>query len=480
MDTLAATISTPALPYYARSFHVNNAAVGYLYVSWCVTLKPDRHKTSRSQLISRCLCLNCYSVWVESESCGNLGNTHGPFCVMQHAPRVTEASWSFTSAFCAPLLGQLSDKIGRRSVLLASLLGAGVANLGQAYAGTYYELLGWRAFSGVWAAVGNSAQVYLSDVCSPMVLPDYMSKLAAVPSLAMTFGPGLGGGLSKFGLEIPVLVDGLLSLLAAGLCWIYLPESPLWAQEKRGAPAEAAPKTTSATSVTTSSSATMSTPMAVRVLAISGFFGGINFGVLVSMTAIFLDAKLHFDSLHVGFTFVLSALATLATSIWITSFVQKSVGLKSCAVLGSLLNGVLSIIMAIIPGAWPTIIVMCLARVGTTLRAGSNGTILANFTNASNRGSVFAQQQFATNMGRLVGPVVAGHLAVTDPVWLPWLFGSTCSIISGLILLAVAMPEGPKEGPKSKSLRGFTDLGGWNLRFEALSLVALLRSSIVT
>ena len=35
MDTLAATISTPALPYYARSFHVNNAAVGYLYASWC-------------------------------------------------------------------------------------------------------------------------------------------------------------------------------------------------------------------------------------------------------------------------------------------------------------------------------------------------------------------------------------------------------------------------------------------------------------
>lgn len=369
-------------------------------------------------------------------------------------------------------------------MLLASLLGAGVANLGQAYAGTYYELLGWRAFSGVWAAVGNSAQVYLSDVCSPMVLPDYMSKLAAVPSLAMTFGPGLGGGLSKFGLEIPVLVDGLLSLLAAGLCWIYLPESPQWAQEKKhGASAEAAPKTTSASSVTSASSGTMSTPMAFRLLSISGFFGGINFGVLVSMTAIFLDAKLHFDSLHVGFTFVLSALATLATSIWITSFVQKSVGLKSCAVLGSLLQGVLSIIMALIPGAWPTIIVMCLARVGTTLRAGSNGTILANFTNASNRGSVFAQQQFATNMGRLVGPVVAGHLAVTDPVWLPWLFGSTCSIISGLILLAVAMPEGPKE-VKPKSLRGFTDLGGWNLRFgwfepATESRLALEASSLV-
>ena len=333
-----------------------------------------------------------------------------------------------------------------------------MANLGQACAGTYYQLLGWRAFSGIWAAVGNSAQVYLSDVCSPMVLPDFMSKLSAVPSLAMTFGPGLGGGLSKFGLEIPVLVDGLLSLLAAGLCWIYLPESPVWLQTNRKHTATASDPQAPPAKVT-------SIPMATRVLAISSFFSGINFGVIVSMTAIFLDAKLQFDSLHVGFTFVLSALATLATSIWVTGFVQKSVGLKNCGVLGSLLNGLLSIGMAVIPGAWPTIIVMCLARVAMVLRASSNGTILANFTDPSNRGSIFAQQQFATNMGRLVGPVVAGHLAVTDPVFLPWLFGSGCSIISGFILLAVTMPEGAKEA-KTPSLRGFTDLGGGGEAFH--------------
>lgn len=352
-------------------------------------------------------------------------------------------------------------------MLLASLVGAGVANLGQACAGTYYQLLGWRAFSGIWAAVGNSAQVYLSDVCSPMVLPDFMSKLSAVPSLAMTFGPGLGGGLSKFGLEIPVLVDGLLSLLAAGLCWIYLPESPVWLQSRREPTAASDSKTAKQTQAP---QAPIVSPMAVKVLAVSSFFSGINFGVMVSMTAIFLDAKLQFDSLHVGFTFVLSALATLATSIWITSFVQKSVGLKSCAVLGSFLNGFLSIGMAVIPGAWPTIIVMCLARVGMTLRAASNGTILANFTDASNRGTIFAQQQFATNMGRLVGPVVAGHLAVTDPVLLPWIFGSACTIISAVILLAVAMPEAKQV--KSQPLRGFTDLGGLSLKVteEAMEL----------
>ena len=391
MDTLAATISTPALPYYARSFHVNNAAVGYLY-----------------------------------------------------------ASWSFTSAFCAPLLGQLSDRFGRRSILLASLAGAGVANLGQACAGSYWELLGWRAFSGVWAAVGNSAQVYLSDVCSPTVLPDYMSKLSAVPSLAMTFGPGLGGGLSKFGLNVPVLVDGALSLVAGGLCWIYLPESPAWASSKSNAQKTAGPSKERA-----------SIPWSVHVLSISSFFGGIYFGTAVSMSAIFLDAKLGFDSLQVGFTFVLSAIATLATSIWGTSSIQKLVGLKNCGVLGSLLCALLTVAMALVPGCWPTITLMSLSRVGLTLRAASNGTILAGFTDASNRGTIFAEQQFATNMGRLLGPVVAGHLAVRDPVVAPWLFGAACCTISALILWVISMPQVPSRQP---TLRGFTDLAGRCLR----------------
>ena len=390
MDTLAATISTPALPYYAQSFHVNNAAIGYLY-----------------------------------------------------------ASWSFTSAFCAPALGKLSDRIGRRSVLLASLVGAGVANLGQACAGNYYELLGWRAFSGVWAAVGNSAQVYLSDVCSPAVLPDYMSKLSAVPSLAMTFGPGLGGGLSKFGLNVPVLVDGLLSLAAAGLCYIYLPESPSWEADKG--------KTEDA--VKHSSSSSSQVPGNVKVLAISAVFQGVSFGTAVSMSAITLAAKLDFDSLHVGFTFVLAALATLATSIWGTSRVQSRVGLKNCAVLGTLLGGAFSLAMALVPGVWPTVFCLCFSRIGSALRGGSAGTILTRFTNPSNRGSVFAMQQFALNIGRLVGPVAAGHLAVRDPIVLPWLFSAVCSLASAVILFAVQMPDA-EQPPSAKMLRGFTDLAG--------------------
>lgn len=54
-------------------------------------------------------------------------------------PRYLFAAWSFTSTFCAPMLGRLSDRIGRKEVLLLSLVGSGVANFGQA---------GWGGGSG--------------------------------------------------------------------------------------------------------------------------------------------------------------------------------------------------------------------------------------------------------------------------------------------------------------------------------------------
>mmetsp|Transcript_58560 Transcript_58560/g.105497 ORF Transcript_58560/g.105497 Transcript_58560/m.105497 type:complete len:147 (+) Transcript_58560:2-442(+) len=62
-------------------------------------------------------------------------------------------------------------------------------------------------------------------------------------------------------------------------------------------------------------------------------------------------------------------------------------------------------------------------------------------------------------MGRLMGPVVAGHLAVQDPIFLPWLFSGVCSVISAAVLFAVKMPEAPQE-QSSRMIRGFTTLEG--------------------
>ena len=130
-------------------------------------------------------------------------------------------------------------------------------------------------------------QVYLTDVCTPATLAVYMARLSAVPSAAMIFGPGLGGGLSKFGLNVPILTDGCICLAAAVLVYVYLPESPAWkAGAKNGKGSTGAP----------------ARPVAYQtyILGLSQMLNGIMFSTQVSMLAIALDAKYGFTSLQVA------------------------------------------------------------------------------------------------------------------------------------------------------------------------------------
>merc|ERR1712217_372144 len=112
-----------------------------------------------------------------------------------------------------PILGWISDTFGRRTVLLFALFFGCISAFGQALAPTYLCLLLFRAFSGVWGGIMAAAQVYIGDVCPPAFIPQYMAYVSIMPSIARTIGPGIGGVLAVFGLQVPLLVDGSLSLV---------------------------------------------------------------------------------------------------------------------------------------------------------------------------------------------------------------------------------------------------------------------------
>merc|ERR1719284_360210 len=112
---------------------------------------------------------------------------------------------------------RISDRIGRRPVLLASLLGAASANILQGLCTSipiygFYVFVFARFFSGIWAAVGSTCNVYVTDVVPEESRTAFLAKLSLIFPIAIFFGPGIGGGLSKFGLNVPVLVDGSVTL----------------------------------------------------------------------------------------------------------------------------------------------------------------------------------------------------------------------------------------------------------------------------
>ncbi|HTE42524.1 MAG TPA: TCR/Tet family MFS transporter, partial [Steroidobacteraceae bacterium] len=133
--------------------------------------------------------------------------------------------WAAMQFVFAPLLGALSDRFGRRPIILASNFGLGLDYILMALAPTLPWLLVGRIISGITAASYPTAAAYISDVTPVTERAAKFGMLGAAFGIGFTLGPGLGGWLSTFDLRLPFWVAAGLSLAN----WLYgyfiLPES---------------------------------------------------------------------------------------------------------------------------------------------------------------------------------------------------------------------------------------------------------------
>lgn len=126
---------------------------------------------------------------------------------------------------CSPILGSLSDRFGRRPILLASLFGFGLDYIFQAFAPSIAWLFLGRLIAGGMGASFTTAQAYIADVSTPEKRAQNFGIMGAAFGLGFIIGPVVGGLLGHFGPRVPFLAAAALALLN----WLYgyfiLPES---------------------------------------------------------------------------------------------------------------------------------------------------------------------------------------------------------------------------------------------------------------
>lgn len=415
VDTLASVISTPVIPFYVESFGVSTEYIGYLY-----------------------------------------------------------AAWSFSAAVFAPMLSSMADTWGRKRVLVACLVGAGIANVIQGLAihcGSYgfWIFLFGRAFSGMWASVGATCNVYVSDVASGPLREKYLTQMAMTGPFALMLGPGLGGAMATaFGNNMPVLIDGIITLFSATLVSQYLVETPAFCRMQGEKDATAYSGRAGAESSITEST-TPSMPLMIHVLGFVGFVTNIASQGNLAMYALFFQNVYGLNSLYVGFLYMAAAVVMIASYAVLLPFIKRifSSTIRACA-LGGMWNGAF---------------LMCLGRTGSICLAtgfqyclqaslftlysailGSNvsyalqSTVTASFTSVANRGKIFGYIQFFQNCGKIVGPVISTRMAVaglpgiSGYMGLPFIINGGLIVVSNIPLFASDLFSKPATDEQRKRL----------------------------
>jgi DHA1 family tetracycline resistance protein-like MFS transporter len=146
-----------------------------------------------------------------------------------HASRLTIgylfASYSLAQLLFAPWLGRLSDRFGRRPLMLASIAASALAHLLFALAGGLPMLFLARSLAGIAASNYGIAQAYLADVTPPAQRSQAMGLVGAAFGIGFVIGPALGGFLLRFGAPAVPYTAAALSALNLLIALVALPES---------------------------------------------------------------------------------------------------------------------------------------------------------------------------------------------------------------------------------------------------------------
>lgn len=328
---------------------------------------------------------------------------------------------SFGQFATGPLWGSLSDRIGRKRVMLATIALVAVAELATAFAPTLAVLYLSRLAVGLCAGTIAAASAYVADVTDLATRSRGMAVVGVSFGLGFTIGPGIGAGLGYVGAAGPgPLGDGLPFLVASGLGLVscvlaaMLLREPDTNAERRARARAGRPNLAELRALLAH--------RATHAMLVLNFVYTLSASVLESTFFVFAQGRYSWDERQVGMAFAALGLL-LAFMQGAVGPVSRRIGDRRMVGLGLVLVGV-GLIVAPMFAALPGLLaLLALATVG---RAFAHPGILS-MTSATepaqaDAGRVMGALQSAASLGRIVGPAVGGaifqYIHPDAPFWI--------------------------------------------------------------
>ncbi|MGA9768740.1 MAG: MFS transporter [Blastocatellia bacterium] len=346
------------------------------------------------------------------------------------------ASYSATQFIFAPILGRLSDKVGRRPVLLVSLIGTSLGFLLMGFAHALpvgISLFGlaptivWlfiaRVIDGISGGNISTAQAYIADVTPPAERSKGMGLIGAAFGLGFIFGPAIGGLMSHFSPEAPFFFAAALAAVNATALYFLLPES--LSAEHRSAGSHRA---------TISQILEEAGGRQLKALMATYFFATLPFAMLTATYALFANHRFHFDATHTGYMFAYVGVIGAIIQGGLLGRLVKVFGEKTLAVIGLVLFATALFTLPLSA----TLLIFILTSTGVAI---GNSFVTPTLNGMASRsvspgfqGRVLGAMASAASLARVIGPAIGGWLLGRDSDT-DLFYGRTLYWVSGAIML---------------------------------------------
>lgn len=312
--------------------------------------------------------------------------------------------YSLMQFIFSPLFGKLSDRVGRRPILLFSIIGTSVGFLIMGLAHTLWLLFAARIIDGASGGNISTAQAYIADVTAPENRSKSMGLIGAAFGLGFTFGPAIGGVLSRFSPAAPFFFASGLAAVNAFLVYIRLPES--LAPEHRTQSHERA----SVLDIFRNGKGwVLGTVIATYFVSITGF------AIMTTLFALFTQDRFGFKAEQNGYLFAFVGILGVIIQGGLLRKLVPKVGEKRLAMLGAASLCVSMFFLPMTRSVAAVVVVLGGVALGNgCLTPTLNGLASLN-ANRRWQGRTLGFMQSAGSLGRLVGPVLAGYLMIMDP-----------------------------------------------------------------
>lgn len=335
-------------------------------------------------------------------------------------------SYAIMQFLFAPVLGNLSDKYGRRPVLLFSLLGFGLDYLLLAFAPSIGWLFVGRIIAGITGASMTTASAYIADISTPETRAQNFGMIGAAFGLGFIVGPMIGGLLGEMGPRIPFLVAAGLALLNAAYGYFVLPES-LDANNRRAFEWKRANPI--------SSLKNLSRFPAVAGLIVSFFLIYIASHAVQSNWSYFNIEKFKWTPKMIGISLaVVGVLVSLVQGV-LVRFVNPKIGNERSVYLGLGLYTIGLVLFGLASQSWMMfafLIPYCLGGIsGPGLQAIISGSVPAN-----EQGELQGSLTSIISITSIVGPLVMSNLFAffTGPI-APFYFPGAPFMLAAVLML---------------------------------------------